>query len=336
MPRKSNRKAYVPIGAAPDSLRNDHTSGHKKSKKDQPRPDQSSDVRTERPYSIATSSKRGGGASSCGTPSDDDGDGDVSNADAAEPDDESDEDGEKDAFAPSDHAIKEHGDQAGHLSRCISDRESTFDGKQSHNRSTRKAKYDITKTNDTAADSDDDIYNRVDLISDSEEDEPNLEQLEERNIIETEEANNFNTAPASVEASDGWEGFELDDGLSFEDGSFFDEKYGRTVSDIFEDQTARFQSKSVFDQTPPPSSPSPSPDQVHFEEPPLQVLSDSDVDSINGDINVLFRPVPTSPVASDGNSDSDGPYQDHEDDDDNSVGSPSGYESGLHESTLFA
>ena len=337
MSRKSSRKASAPIGAGPASLDSDHISGHKKSKRNQSRLDQSSDVHAERPNPKVTSSKHGGNDSSRSTPSDDNADGDVSNADAAEPDDESDEDGENDAFAPSDHAMKEHGDQAGRLSRSVFDCGPTSDGKQSHNRNTVKTKSKITKSSVTTGDSDDEIYNRVDLITDSEEDEPNLEQLEERNIIESEEADDVKFAPASLEASDGWEGFELDDGLFLEDVPFFDEQFGRTDSNLLDSELELFQSTSVFDQVPSPSLPPPSPRRVRFEEPLMPVSSDSDLDSNNGDINVLFRPAPTSLVPLGGNLDLSGPFLGHEEDDsDSSVGSSSGYESGLHESTLSA
>ena len=327
MSRKLNRRAFAPIGAAPDLLEIDHTSGHQKSKRNQPRLDQLSDVHTERP-NPKVASEHGGSDSSCGTPSDDDADGDVSNADASEPDDESEEDGEDDAFAPSDHAIEKHGDQAGHLSRSDFDREPTFDRKQSNNPSTSKSKSKIIKASGTAGDSDDDVYNRVDLISDSGEDEPNLEQLEERNIIESEEADNVNTTPASVEASDGWEGFEIDNGLLLDDVPFFDEQYGRTDSNILDSELALFQSTNLFDQIPSPSPTPPSPRRVHFEEPLTQSSGDSDVDSDNRGINVLFSPISTPVVPSGRDLDSGGPYLDHEDDDESSVGSSSGYESG--------
>ena len=346
MSRRLNRKASAPIGAGPASLDSNHISGHKKSKRNQSRLDQSSDVHAERPNPKVASSKHGGNDLSCSTPSDDDADGDVSNADAAEPDDESDEDGENDAFAPSDHAIKEHGDQAGRLSRSVFDCGLASDGKQSHNRSTVKTKPKVIKSSMTTGDSDDEIYNRVDLISDSEDDEPNLEQLEERNIIESEEADDVDFTPASLEPSDGWEGFELDKGLFLEDVPFFDEQYGRMESNTLDSELALFQSTSVIDQVPSPSPlpRPPSPRRVRFEEPLMPFSSDSDVDSNNGDINVLFRPAPSSFVPLAGNLDLSGPFlgyedkreDESEDESDSSVGSSSGYESGLHESTLSA
>ncbi|KAF6225644.1 hypothetical protein HO133_009644 [Letharia lupina] len=333
MSRKSSRNAYAPIGAAPNPLEIDHASGHKKSKRNQPRLDQSSNTYTERPTPKNSSPKHGGGQASCSTSSDDDADGDVSNLDAAEPDEESDDDGEGDAFALSGRAIKGDGDQAGRSKEDVGDRESTFEGKKSHGPTASKGKTKITKARPTLRDSDDDVYNRVDLISDSEEDEPNVEQLEERNIIESEEADGLNTEPAYLDASDGWEGFELEDGLFLEDVPYFDERYGRTDSNILDSEMELFQSASIFDGFPSPPPPSPSPRRVRFKEPISQLSNDSDMDSDRGDINVLFSPVVTPTVPSGGDLDLGGPYLDYEDDDGSSVGSSSGYETDYGDTT---
>ena len=328
MSRKSNRNAHAPIGAAPNPLEIDHTSGHKKSKRNLPRLDQSSNTYTEIPIPNNSSPKRGGGHASRSSSSDDDADGDVSNADAAEPDEDSDEDGEGNAFAPPGRAIEHHGDQAGRINGDVFDRESTFQGKKGHGPAAFMGSKDKTiDASFTARDSDDDVYNRVDLISDSEEDEPNVEQLEERNIIESEEADDLNTAPAYLGASDGWEGFEVDDSLFLEDAPFFDERYGRTDSTIVDSEIEFRQSASIFDGFPSP--PPPSPRRVRFKEPISQLSNDSDIDSDNGDINVLFSPVATPTVPSGGDLDLGGPYMDNEGDDRSSVGSSSGYESGL-------
>ena len=331
MPHKLNHNAHGSSGAAPDPLEIGHTLGHKKSKRNRPQLDQSSNTYTERPTPKSSSPKRGGGHTSRSTSSDDDADGDVSNADVAEPDDESDEDGEGDAFAPSDRTIEEHGDQAGHIKGDVSGRESIFGRKQSHASIAFEATSKNMKARITVGDSDDDVYNRVDLISDSEEDDPNVEQVEERNIIESEEADDLNTAPAKSEVSDGWEGFELDDGLFLEDVPFFDEQYGRTDSNILDSELELFQSASIFDQLPSPSPPSPSLRRVRFKEPIPQSSNDSDLDSDSGDINVLFSPVATSMIPSGESLDLGGPYLDYEGDDGSSVGSSSGYESGLHD-----
>lgn len=335
MSRKSNRNTHAPIGAAPNPLEIDYASGHKKSKRNQPRLDQSSNAYTERTTPSSSSPKRGGENASRSTSRDDDADGDVSNADAAEPDEESDEDGEGDVFAPSGRAIEEYGDQTGRINEDDSDREPTLEGDKSHGPTPLKSKTEIAKARVALRDSDDDFYNRVDLISDSDEDEPNVEQLEEANIIESEEADDLNTAPAYLEASDQWERFELEHGLFLEDVPFFDERYGHTDSNIFDSEMELFQSASIFDGFPSPPPLSPSPRRVRFKEPISRPSNDSDVDSDNGDINVLFSPVAT-PTVPPGGLDSGGPHVDHEDDDGGSVGSSSGYESELHDLILSA
>ncbi len=336
MSRKSNRNNHAPIGAALNPLEIDHASGHKRSRRNQPRLDQSSRTYTEGPTSNNPSSKHEGGHTSHSTPSDDDADGDVSNVDAAEPDDESDEDGEGDAFAPSGRSIQEHGDQAGRINEHASNHDLAFEGNRRHGLPTFKGKGKMTEASDTLRDSDDDVYNRVDLISDSEEDEPNVEQLEEKNIIESEEANDCNIAPAYRERSDGWEDFELEDGLFLEDVPYFDEQYDRTDSNILESEMELFQSASIFDGFPSPAPPSPSPRRVRFKEPVAQLSNDSDMDSDNGDMNILFRSVAAPNPPSGGDLDLGGPYLDYENDDGSSVGSSSGYESGLHDMIISA
>ena len=66
-----------------------------------------------------------------------------------------------------------------------------------------------------ASSSDDEEYKAVDLISDSDEDEPDVEQAEERNIIHSEEEHSDSAAPverdSSPQPSVDWEGFDLND-----------------------------------------------------------------------------------------------------------------------------
>lgn len=332
MSRKSNRNTHAPTSAAPNPLEIDRAFGHKKSKRNQPQLDQSSNHYAEGPSPKDSSLERGGENVSRIVSSGDDADGDVSNADAAEPDEESDENGESDAFAPSGRAIEEHGDQAGRTNvEDVSDPELAPKGKKNHGPTTLNGNTETTEARDVR-DSDDDVYNRVDEISDSEEDEPNVEQLEERNIIESEEADDINTA-SCPETSDGWEGFELEDGLFLEDVPFFDEQYHRTDSNILDSDMELFQSTSIFDGFPSPPLPVPSPRRVRFKEPLLQLWSGSDMDSDHGDINVLFSPVATPNVPSGRDLDLGGPYLGDEYDDGSSVGNSSGYETDYGDTT---
>lgn len=336
MPHKLKRNAHALISAGPDPTDIDHAPGRKKSKRNLSQLDQSSNVYTQRATPKSSSPKHGGGQASRIASGDDDADGDVSSVDAAEPDDESDEDGEGDAFAPSDRAIEEHGDQAGHISEDISQHESLLNRKPSRSSAAFQDKTKTAEANITVGDSDSDVYNHVDLISESEEGEPNVEQVEERNIIESEEAHDLNTTSANIEASDDWEGFELDGGLFLEEVPFFDEQYCRTDSNILDSELALFQSANIFDELPSPLPPSPSPRRVRFKEPISQLSNDSDMDSDSRDINVLFSPVATPIVPSGRDLNMDSQCLDHEGDDASSVGSSSGYESGLHSLILFA
>lgn len=330
MSRKSNRNTRAPIGGASNPLHIDHTSGHKKSQRNQPRLDQSSNTYTESPSPNGPSPKLEGAHASRSTSSGDDADGDVSNADAAQPDEDSNEDEEGDAFAPS-GPTEEHGDQAGHINHDSSDRESALKGEISHDPIGSMGKTESIEAKFTLRDSDDDVYDRVDLISDSEEDEPNVEELEERNIIESEEAEVLKSAPAYFEASHSWEGFELEEGLLLEDVPFFDERYGPTDSNILDSEMELFQSAGIFEGIPSPPLPSPSPTRrVRFKEPIAQLSNDSDMDSDIGNINDLFSSAVTPFLPSGRDMDLDGLYSDYEDNDNSSCGSSSGYESEWH------
>ena len=330
MPRRQKRNPGAPVGTAQHPLKLHHTSRHKKAKRSLPRLELSSSIYTDGPTPKTSSPKRGGGHASSSTSNDDDADGDISNADGAEPDDESDEDEESDAFAPSDRAIEKHADQAGHVNGDVPHHGSHSDRRPSDTSTAFQDETGVVKESTTVGDSDDDVYRRVDQISDSEEDEPKVEHMEERNIIESEETNGLNNVPASFEASDGWEGLELDDGL-FEDYPFFDEQYGRTDSNILDDELELFQSANIIDEAPLPSPSSSSPRRVRFKDPFSQSSTDSDMDSDSRYINVLFSPDATPTVPSGGNLDSSGPWLDHEGDNGSPVGNSSGYESGLRD-----
>ena len=322
MPHKRRKNAHAPVGAAPDPLDIHHTSRHKKAKRSLPRIEQSSSIYTDGPTPKISSPKRGGGHTSSTTSNDDDADGDVSNADGAEPDDDSDGDDESDAFAPSDRAIEEHADQAGHVNGDVPHQGSNFDRKPSDTSTAFQDKTAVVKASITVGESSDDVYNGVDQISDSEEDEPKAEHVE---------TDGLNNVSAIFEASDGWEGLELDDGFFPEDRPFFDEQYGRTDSNILDGELALFQSASIFDEAPLPSPSSSSPRRVRFKEPVLQSSNDSDMDSDSRDINVLFSPDATPIVSSGGVLDMSGACLDHEGENGSPVGNSSGYESGLHD-----
>ncbi len=79
--------------------------------------------------------------------------------------------------------------------------------------------------------SSDDDYAGVDLISDTEEDEPDVEVAEEQAIIESEEDENDDNVlqPDNDDDQSSWAGFDLDDEPTFGTGDpLFDEHISRT------------------------------------------------------------------------------------------------------------
>lgn len=298
--RKSNRDHRAPPSAVPNPFAIDHESSHREPKT-QPLTDHPSNDSTPKTLSQKDSNKTGAGrSSSLGISSGDEADEDD---DAAEEDEDEDDDDENgDAIAPSDSAIGVHGDQAGHIGieQC---------------------------------DSDDEVYNAVDNISDSDDGEPGVEKLEERDIIQSVEGNDCGrpaTFPRPVsEASDIWEGFDVDNGFFTSDMPYLDEQLDRSELGLLDSEIEMFQSTIVFDDPEPmPSltgSPSPMRRRVHFNEP-IFPPSDSSVTG-DEDLNGLFNPAEIPSMEAD--LDFDNTKQENDDDEDgSSVGSSSGYESG--------
>jgi hypothetical protein len=89
--------------------------------------------------------------------------------------------------------------------------------------------------------SSDDDYGGVDLISDSEDDEPDVEVAEEQAIIASEEeSNDFVPQPERDDDQSSWAGFDVDDEpQSVQDGLFFQEQIDRTAyPDLYTEATA--------------------------------------------------------------------------------------------------
>lgn len=100
--------------------------------------------------------------------------------------------------------------------------------------------------------SDEDDYNGVDLISNSEGEEPEVEQLEEKMIIDSEEENEatvqspiLSMGPPSI-SSGGWDGFDLDDGVFLSDVPFFDEQISRYDPNLI-DEIAIYNAAASFE-----------------------------------------------------------------------------------------
>ncbi|MCJ1250974.1 hypothetical protein MMC30_008204 [Trapelia coarctata] len=181
----------------------------------------------------STESSEGDGETS----GDDDGEG------AANASEDDDNEEEPEGLAPSVVSVRTSGFQAGRtLPRIISGPTATTK-KRSWSTSSEEERQPLRpvkspKSNKSKAKlaelSDDDDYNGVDLISDSDEEEPNLEKLEEKMIIDSEEENEEDplstVSPfhAQDTSSDDWQGIHFDDGLFTSDIPFFEDQIGRT------------------------------------------------------------------------------------------------------------
>lgn len=125
--------------------------------------------------------------------------------------------------------------------------------------------------------SDDSDYSGVDLISDSEEDEPDVEVAEEQAIIESEEEDEDDDATPQPEGDDdksSWGGFDM-----FDDnpGIFFDEQMVRpTVPDIFTGATGWIAEAASDDESQPETA-----RRVRFD------LSDSDTGVSDAEDNIF-------------------------------------------------
>lgn len=296
MPRKALRNTHAPPRDTSNPFAIDHKADHKHFN-NHPQVNgsiASKAVQKNRKVTVA------GGSPSGGTSSDDEAEGD--DGVGEEDEDEEDDNENGDAFAPSGGADEGHGHQAGriHAEKC---------------------------------DSDDEVYNGVDDISDSDAGEPGVEMLEERDIIASEEGNH-SSRPATFsgpvgEASDVWEGLDLDNGFFTSDIPYFDEQVGRIRPGLLDSEIEIFQSAAVYDDLEPmsllPHSPSPTRRRVHFNEP-IFPPSDSSVTG-DEDLNGLFNTAQAPSMEAGLDFDFENQEIDNGDDG-SSVGSSSGYESG--------
>lgn len=198
-------------------------------------------------YNRKTSTKHTSPRGVTSTESSSDGDGVTSSDDGGEGvgDASEDEDNEEEpeALAPSAVSVRTSGLQTGRTPPSTVSRVTVTAKKRSWSTSSeeeRELKWPVKspKSKKSKAKltelSDDDDYNGVDLISDSDEEEPNLEKLEERMIIDSEEENEADpfsaVSPfhAQDTSSDDWQGFNFHDGLFSSDIPFFEDQIGRT------------------------------------------------------------------------------------------------------------
>ena len=241
-----------------------------------------------------------------------------------EEEEEADDEDEMEVFAPSGHVENEEDYQAG-LSH----------GDLAAMAKAAKGMMDGIATTDN---SDDDDYNGVDLINDSEEEEPQVEQFEEQNIIESEEENC--ASPGSLAGVDEWNGIEFDGSLFPADVPFFDDQMIHDSAD-FMATDIEFTLRARQD-----SSPSPPPTRrVRFVEDVRRGSTDSS-STTDDDGPTMFQDLFMSQDALDPSfrrmieDDNDGysledvigatpsVFGEDEDGSSNGSGSSSGYESG--------
>lgn len=293
MSQKLMRQHRARSRAAPNPLAIDYEPGHKQPKK---QPQMHVSTANKAVHKNRTINGTEGSFSHSG----DEADGDEDVGDEDEDDEDEDEDG--DVFAPSGRTIEAHGDQTG---LC----------------------------NAEQIDSDDEVYNGVDDISDSDAGEPEVERLEESDIIRSEEAHGSGkpatfSGPTS-DASDIWEGFDLEEPFFATEMPFFDEGAEQAGSCFLDSQIDFNQADGPFDEAEPLASlskpVSSARRRVHFDEP-LFGASDSSVTG-DEDLNALFNTGMIASTEAILDFDFEGEENDVEDDG-SSVGSSSGYESG--------
>ena len=341
MAHKSTRKGRASIGVSLDPLTTDHSSAHEQPKRANRQAESQVEAYTSNTTQTTKQKGASGGASEQNLSGEDDGEADSGESDVTDAE-EGDNDEDGDVLAPSDRAMGLHGDQAGPANEhddqklrrleqgdgaCLKD--SAVDSKRSGT-SFRNA-----GSQNEECDSDDELYNKVDLVSDTEEGESDIEKLEEQDIIESKEGDDTTMQPDTVptsatEASDDWAGFDFETDLLPTNISHFEEQYGGNELSILESEVELFNSTSLFPDFASlpslPASPTPTPRRVRFKEPILPSNEDSDIVSDEEDLNGLFNsaaampPKDRSNLAEDVDSADDG----------SSVGSSSGYESGFH------
>lgn len=330
MARKMTRNNHVPASVASKSFAIDHSSRRGQSSRNHAHSDHTCIDNVE----TSQCERAGTGRSSARSSSSDD-DADVSDADAAEADEEDDGDDDNgDALAPSGCAMNKHGNQAGRFKLVFKNgplsskkRRASSAGLESPDQNIKHARSSARNTTSYSepSDSDDEAYNGVDLVSDANEDESDVEKFEEKGIIDSEDFNHVIPAFAVEdvgETTDGWEGFDLDNGFILPDIPYFAEQYGRNEPGILDSEIGIFQSASVFDDFEPITSPAAR--RVRFKEPVPPPSDSSDIVSNDEDLNGLFN-TNEAPLQTNG----DVTFGFENEDDASCVGNSSGYESGF-------
>lgn len=292
-----SRKAACTIKAAPHAAPKlspfdlGHTHCHFEQKDSSGRQTQASS-----PMNSVQGMKNAEGSGENATSAGDD-DAEDSDGDSAEADEESSETEDPDAIAPPACATDEDGHQAGPAMST------------GHSKTCAKAFKASQQTNSPQESSDDELYAGIDLISDSEGDGSDMDHIEERAIVDSEEHDDsYITRSITIDEPHGaqtsshayddiWEGIDLDQRPPGDPSDFFDEQFSQTHLYNFlnhddGDDFSGFPTDIDFTTDDPSKSPSlPSQRRVRFAEPP------------HSEIQVpiaLFRDAKQEPVFSSG------------------------------------
>ena len=274
----------------------------------------------------------GSGASVESASSDDEADGEGSGSDGAEADDDDDDDEpDPNVEAPSGRAMIPDGRQAGHFGGLSQSLEHDV-GRNTADRAEQNVGEDS---------SNDEAYGGVDLISDSERDGSDMDCVEERAIIDSEDED-AGKAPSiipkgknvgrgrspSESSEDSWEGFDFGDSQLTDHQDFFDEQFDRTDLDGFlDDDNDILGNVDMFPDTSLLFPSSPPRRRVRFAEP----LLDDDLVSphVSGKMPGFESDVPSTPTSGLGQGETKAPPDQRIDgnDSEDGSGSSSGYES---------
>jgi len=269
-----------------------------------------------------------GDCSSESVSSDEEAGGEDNDGDGLAADDDDDEDLDPDADAPPGCAMISNGRWAG-MSDGFAKAPKQDIGQSVADRAELKAQAEDS--------SNDEAYGAVDMISDSERDGSDMDCVEERAIIDSEDGD-IGKPQASLQtksqisrprspsesSENNWEGFDFGDGHLSDHQDFFDEQFNRTGLDSFlDDEIDILGNVDLFAEENLLFPPSPPRRRVRFADPLLEedLFSPQATNNMRGDVALAAK----SHVAQDRtNVPSDQPICSHDSDDES--GSSSGYE----------
>jgi len=268
-----------------------------------------------------------GGCSSESVSGDEEAGGEDNDGDGLEADDDADEDLNPDVDTPPGCAMDSDGRWAG-MSDGFAKSSKRNSGQSVADRAELKAHAEDS--------SNDEAYGAVDLISDSERDGSDMDCVEERAIIDSEDGD-AGKAPASLQtksqlgrarspsesSENNWEGIDFGDGHLSDHQDFFDEQFNRTGDSFLDDEIDILGNVNLFAEENLLFPPSPPRRRVRFADPLLEedLFSPQATNNMRGDVALAAK----SDVAQDRtNVSSDQQICSHDSGDES--GSSSGYE----------